>query len=334
MISRGGRLHGARLWSARCSRGSAGRSASSAHGVAVLSQAQWQGEGGANAQGIVRGCRIVSQVLAELLPHAERLAPPAAPPPAHAAGGPATASGIRHHGELSRQAAAAVAALDASAPSAVVTAGGDCSVDLAPCGWLSRRHGGDMAVLYVDAHADLNSQEETPSGHFHGMVLRALLGDAPHGLAPARPVEPASVVLAGLRELDAPEEAAIRRLGMAALPPAALREDEFASLLARLSSTGRRRLHIHLDLDVLDPAEFPHVSVPSPGGLGVGELRRLLRAVGEALPLAGLTVTEARPLDGPGEAAVSATVLQLLGPGGLDISSRLAAAVPGGAGGA
>lgn len=48
--------------------------------------------------------------------------------------------------------------------------GGDCSVDLAPMSYLRQRYGPRMMVAYIDAHADLNAEWETPSGHFHGAM--------------------------------------------------------------------------------------------------------------------------------------------------------------------
>lgn len=48
--------------------------------------------------------------------------------------------------------------------------GGDCSVDLAPMSYLRQRYGPRMMVAYIDAHADLNEEWETPSGHFHGAM--------------------------------------------------------------------------------------------------------------------------------------------------------------------
>ena len=51
----------------------------------------------------------------------------------------------------------------------VFTIGGDCSVDLAPMSYLRLRYP-DLLVAYIDAHADLNAEWESPSGHFHGIM--------------------------------------------------------------------------------------------------------------------------------------------------------------------
>ena len=75
--------------------------------------------------------------------------------------------------------------------------GGDCSVDLAPMSYLRQRYGSRLMVAYIDAHADLNAEWETPSGHFHGMSLRAVLGTAPANLAPPVALETSRLALLG-----------------------------------------------------------------------------------------------------------------------------------------
>lgn len=81
----------------------------------------------------------------------------------------------------------------------VVTAGGDCGVDLAPIAAARARHGGRLTVLWIDAHPDLYTPQTLPSGSFHGMVLRTLLGEGPAPLVPDQPLVPEQVILAGVR---------------------------------------------------------------------------------------------------------------------------------------
>jgi arginase len=62
----------------------------------------------------------------------------------------------------------------------VVTVGGTCGVEAAPVAYLNERYAGDLAIVWFDAHGDLNAPDTSPSGHFHG-----------HGAADAaRPAEP------------------------------------------------------------------------------------------------------------------------------------------------
>jgi arginase len=267
----------------------------------------WQGEGGLNAMGLVHGAGVVSDLLAELLSATNvlrRTVPPTATPvpkPWRVPKRPAR-PGVLYHEDLAQQCAATLEVLDSVQPSKVFTAGGDASVDLAPCSWLQERYRGDMAVLHVAGHADLNDASESPSGHFHGMSLRALLGDGPGGgLSPRRVVAPGSVIHAGVRELDAGERRAAERFQLKSLPPDALKgAGRAASLRRELRATGCSKMHIHLDLGVLDATVYRHTSMYSRGcsarrGLEVHELQTILREAADVLPLVGLTVCELRP---------------------------------------
>ncbi|NUS03623.1 MAG: arginase family protein, partial [Nonomuraea sp.] len=75
----------------------------------------------------------------------------------------------------------------------VVTAGGDCGVELEPVAAARRRFGERLVVVWFDAHGDLNTPDSSPSGAFHGMVLRALTGEGPDGLVAGEPVGPGQV---------------------------------------------------------------------------------------------------------------------------------------------
>jgi arginase len=192
----------------------------------------------------------------------------------------------------------------------------------------------------------MNSARESPSGNFHGMVVRALLGDAPAGLEPPFGVNlrPEQLVLAGARDLDPAEAACIQERGVRCLSTPDLAATP-GHLVEALQATGARKLHIHLDLDVLDPGCFPHVSAPAAGGLERRQLLALVRSLlapGSAFDghLAGVTLTEFRPVgteagagagaetggEGTGGAGgrevvaeAVAFVAELLGPAGLDL---------------
>src|SRR6185436_5542052 len=107
-------------------------------------------------------------------------------------------------------------AIHACGPDRIFTIGATCGVEVAPIAYLNSKYGGDLAVLWLDAHADLNTPESSPSGHFHGMVLRTLLGDGPAALVDrlARPLTPAQVCLVGARDLDPPEAEFARATGI------------------------------------------------------------------------------------------------------------------------
>lgn len=175
--------------------------------------------------------------------------------------------------------------------SPTVVTGGDCGVELEPVAAASARHGDALAVVWFDAHGDLNTPEGSPSGAFHGMVLRTLLGEGPAELVPSRPLHPGQVVLAGARALDPDERAFISANGIArvAVP-------DIDGLVETVAATGASAVYVHVDLDVLDPGSFRSLNCPEPGGLTPEALAGAVRAVTGRFVLAGLGVTEYAPV--------------------------------------
>src|SRR5215212_2329616 len=98
-----------------------------------------------------------------------------------------------------------------------IVLGGDHSIALGTLGGLAARRG-PGAVLWFDAHGDLNTPETTPSGNVHGMPLAAALGrggpgfESPSWTLPA--LQPEQVAVIGARELDPGERALIAELGL------------------------------------------------------------------------------------------------------------------------
>lgn len=176
---------------------------------------------------------------------------------------------------------------------AVVTIGGDCAVELGAIPHALESSGESTAVVWFDAHGDLNSPESSPSHAFHGMVLRTLLGDGPDALLPADPLPSTRVVLAGTRALDDDEAAYIDAAGIRVVSVAQLQQPE--SVVEAIAETGARSVYIHVDLDVLDPAEIDGVGYPEPFGLSVQQLVQAISAIRARFPLVGAGITEFAP---------------------------------------
>ncbi|WP_271222194.1 GNAT family N-acetyltransferase [Streptosporangium carneum] len=233
----------------------------------VVEAPQWQGSSSATAHRLEQGASL----LAAMVPDAERVRVPTGP-------------------TLTETAARIRAALSRARGRLVVTAGGDCGVELEPVAAAVRRHGDRLAVVWFDAHGDLNTPGSSPSGAFHGMVLRALLGDGPPGLTPVPALRPEQVVLAGVRALDPAERDHVRAEGIAHA-----RVDELSALEDLVARTGAEAVYVHVDLDVLDPDVFPFVGVPEPGGILPAELLARVTALAERFEIAGLGITEYEP---------------------------------------
>ncbi|WP_281419692.1 arginase family protein [Paractinoplanes toevensis] len=249
----------------------------------VLEVGQWQGSGSPTARRLVAG----AAELVTLVPGDRRVRVPIPDEP------PST--------ELLARNLAAVRAAVTDPP--VVTVGGDCGVEVAPIEAALAAHGDGLVVVWFDAHADLNTVESSPSGAFHGMVLRTLLGDGPAALLPHRVLQPSQVVLAGVRALDPAEKEYI--------------SDRDISIVERLAdlpdSVGpATAVYIHIDLDVLDPEVFASVGAPEPDGVTPAQLVNAVRALTDRYPLAGLGITEYEPARASDRAVLAELIPALL----------------------
>lgn len=205
-----------------------------------------------------------------------------------------TVDGVRHGDVLAANLAAVRAALgEAGAQTPVVVAGGDCGVELAPVERAIGRHGQGLVVVWLDAHGDLNSPASSPSGAFHGMVVRALLGEGAPSLRPLTTLAPRQLVLAGTRALDPPERHFARGRALSVLGPSELATPP--ALVAAVAAAGAAAIYLHIDLDVLDPDEFGAVGFPEPGGITVGQLTAAVRALASRFMIVGAGITEFQP---------------------------------------
>jgi arginase family enzyme len=174
-------------------------------------------------------------------------------------------------------------ALAASLPERPLVLGGCCCAHVGAVEGLATRHG-RLAVVWLDAHGDLNTPETSPSGNPWGMPLRMLLDSGT--------VAPADTVLIGARNLDPPEKEFIAATGLRC------GRDELAAAL-----DGADAVYVALDCDVLDPDEEITAHLPEPGGLTIAETLELLGEIAASKPLAGAGLTglaadpgNARPL--------------------------------------
>ena len=197
----------------------------------------------------------------------------------------------------------------ADVPDWALAVGGDCGISLAPIEHALETTGGDLAVVWFDAHPDLNTLATSPSGAFSGMVLRTLLGDGVDGLVPAAPLAPDRLVLAGVRSVDDGEDAFITETGVACV-----RVDDLADgLVAAVEATGAASVYLHIDLDVLDPAEFEGVGEPVPFGVGAAGLVASIRAVKARFPIAGASIAGFSPASAEAAADDLPTILRIIG---------------------
>jgi arginase len=244
----------------------------------VLCVPQWQGSGLGDSPRLSAGARRTAEVVA---------ADSRVTVPVLDTGGKPDA-GVRSLDVLVenlRRTREALAGVD----DVVLTAGGDCGVDLAPIAAARARHGDRLTVLWIDAHPDLYTPRTLRSGSFHGMVLRTLLGDGPAPLLPDEPLTPEQVVIAGERAGDATEHeylrsAGIRRHGV----------DDFEEAFENLAGP----VYVHIDLDVLEPTQFGSLGYREPDGVAPD---RLIGLVSGLRDVVGAAITEHMPTGGAGD---------------------------------
>ncbi|WP_245930670.1 arginase [Methylobacterium radiodurans] len=192
--------------------------------------------------------------------------------------------------------------------------GGDHSLSLGSVEGAMRHcaaAGRALSVLWLDAHADFNTPETSPSGNIHGMPLAALCGEPGFsGLfedADRASLDPARVHLFGLRSIDAGERALVRarRLGVIDMRDI----DEFGvvaplrRILDRVAEAGDH-LHVSFDVDFLDPALAPGVGTTVPGGATFREAHLIMEMLHDSGLVRSLDVVELNPfLDERGRSA-------------------------------
>ena len=168
---------------------------------------------------------------------------------------------------------------------------GECTLAPGVVAGLQRRVG-DVAVIWLDAHGDLNTPETSPSGFVGGMPFAILLGAGlPEAAAAAglRPVPPEACALVGARDLDPGEEELIERVGLASV-------DDVEAALRALPPMP---VYLHVDADVLDPEIAPAADFAAPDGWSAERLVEAVRRVATDRPLAGVGVCLGNPRRDP-----------------------------------
>lgn len=172
-------------------------------------------------------------------------------------------------------------------PGNMSTIGGDCAVELMPISWLNKLYQGDICIIWIDAHADLNTPESSPSKAFHGMPLRTLLGEGNstfiHLLFST--LAPDQICYVGLRDLDEPESEYIKKHNILTIA-----DCNFEAVQNKTRHF--KHVYIHLDLDVLDKREYAFSMFGTNDGLPVAEVAELIRKIKAHNNVAGLCITE------------------------------------------
>jgi arginase len=187
-----------------------------------------------------------------------------------------------------------------------VVLGGDCTLVAGTVAGARRALDQPVGLVYLDANADLNTPETTPSGYLAGMALALALGRGPDDLVsaggPPPAVLPEHVALVGFRELDAGERPGIGDLGLA-LPAEAcgrLGVRVVAALALESVENEDGPIVVHLDVDTIDPSEMVAKDYLTPGtGLSLSDVSDLLAALLASPRVVALEVAGFQPEEDP-----------------------------------
>jgi arginase len=184
--------------------------------------------------------------------------------------------------------------------------GGDHSIAMGTIAGVSehfRNQDRRIGLIWVDAHADMNTPETTLTGNVHGMPLAALLGMGHPKLVEIGGFSPkfdkANVCLIGIRNLDEVEKDNVARSGIHAYTMRDLDERGMRAVAAEAiahASAGTAGFHVSFDLDGMDPRDVPGTGTPVKGGISWREANLLLEMVADSGKMLALEITELNPI--------------------------------------
>lgn len=184
--------------------------------------------------------------------------------------------------------------------------GGDHSMSIGSIAGISahcRENDKRLGVLWIDAHADMNVPDTTPSGNIHGMPLSVSMGIGVDKLTSLggkfQKVLPENVVIIGARSIDPGERLLIKKLGVQTYTMFEIDKEGLYRVVEKALKYFQEHvdhLHVSFDLDSVDPFVAKGVGTPIPGGLSYREAHLIMEAVAETGKLGSLEVAEVNPI--------------------------------------
>jgi len=184
--------------------------------------------------------------------------------------------------------------------------GGDHSVAVGTQAGISkfyRERQQALGCLWIDAHADMNTPESTPSGNVHGMPLAATLGRGPQSLTRifgySPKIPPRKCVLIGARALDSRERRFVKESGITVFTMRAIDELGMRAVMEKsiaLVCDGTAGFVVSLDMDVVDPVEAPGVGTPVAGGITYREAHLAMEMVADSRKMLAFELVEINPI--------------------------------------
>lgn len=184
--------------------------------------------------------------------------------------------------------------------------GGDHSVavgTVSGVGHFFREQGEKIGLIWIDAHADMNTPESSPSGNVHGMPLACCVGRGPKELTNifdyAPKVDGPNVVLIGIRDVDERERQVLRESGATTFTMRDIDERGLGNIMDKaiaLAGEGTAGFHLSLDMDSVDPDEAPGVGTPVRGGITYREAHLAMETICDCSRMISMEVVEVNPV--------------------------------------
>ena len=184
--------------------------------------------------------------------------------------------------------------------------GGDHSIAIGSIAGLSRtfrKKKQSVGLIWMDAHADMNTPETSPSGNIHGMPLACCIGMGPkeltHLFGYSPKVAPRNVALVGVRNVDQLEAPHVRGSGVRAFTMRHIDERGLRAVMdeaIEIASNGTAGFHLSLDMDYVDPSEAPGVGTPVRGGGTYREAHLAMEMICDSGKMLSMEVVEVNPV--------------------------------------
>jgi arginase len=170
-----------------------------------------------------------------------------------------------------------------------IVLGGDHSIAMGTLAGLTRARNAAPGLVWIDAHADINSPQSSPSGNVHGMPLWFALRN---GFA-----NPETTVQIGLRDVDETEKRLLRESGVRAFSMTDVDKLSMTRVMEEtLAIVGNRPIHVSFDMDAIDPSEAPGTGTPVKGGLSFREAHLAMEMLYESDQLQSIEMVEINPI--------------------------------------
>ena len=187
-----------------------------------------------------------------------------------------------------------------------IVIGGDHSIAMGTISGTSsfyRKKNQSIGLIWVDAHADMNTPASSPTGNLHGMPLSTLLGKGIPQLVElggfAEKLRPENVALIGIRTLDHEEKRICRESGIRYFTMREIDERGMAAIMKEavaVATKGTSGIHLSFDVDGIDPLDAPGVSTPVTGGLSYREAHLALEMIADTGMLTSMEFVELNPM--------------------------------------